>query len=67
MPEAERLHRTKPELFLVMVAAARARGSTHRWMMGGDEVYGNTHAFTAALEDMGEVFLMDVARNLKVW
>lgn len=66
VPEAERVHRTKTELALAMVASARARGSSHQWV-GGDEVYGNNHAFTAALDDMGEVFLMDVASNLKVW
>jgi SRSO17 transposase len=66
VPEAERVHRTKTELALVMVEAARARGSSHRWI-GGDEIYGNNQAFTAALEDMGEVFVMDVASNLRVW
>ena len=66
VPEAERVHRTKPELALAMVVAARARGSTHQWV-GGDEVYGNNHAFTAALEGLGEVFLMDVASNMRVW
>ena len=66
VPEAERTHLTKTELALAMVAAARVRGSTHQWV-GGDEVYGNNHAFTAALEDLGEVFLMDVASNMKVW
>jgi SRSO17 transposase len=66
VPAAHRVHRTKPELALEMVAAARARGSTHQWV-GGDEVYGNNHAFTAALEDMGETFVMDVACALKVW
>jgi len=66
VPEAERVHRTKTELALAMVRAARARGSTHQWV-GGDEVYGNNHGFTAALEDLGEVFLMDVASNMKIW
>ena len=66
VPETERVHRTKAELALAMVVAARARGSTHQWV-GGDEVYGNNHAFTAALEDLGEVFLMDVASNMRVW
>ena len=66
VPEAERVHQTKTELALAMVVAARARGSTHHWV-GGDEVYGNNHAFTAALEDLGEVFLMDVASNMQVW
>jgi SRSO17 transposase len=66
IPAAQRVHRTKCELALEMVVAARARGSRHRWV-GGDEIYGNNHAFTAALEDLGEVFLMDVASNLRVW
>jgi SRSO17 transposase len=66
VPEAHRVHRTKTELALGMVAAARARGSTHQWV-GGDEVYGNNQAFTNALEDRDEVFLMDVASNLRVW
>jgi SRSO17 transposase len=66
VPENERVHRTKTELALAMVAAARARGSTHQWV-GGDEVYGNNHAFTAALEDSNEVFLLDVASNMRVW
>lgn len=66
VPAAERVHRTKTELALSMVQAARERGSSHRWV-GGDEVYGNNQAFTAALEDLGEVFLLDVASNLRVW
>jgi SRSO17 transposase len=66
VPAAERVHRTKTELALAMVITARARGSTHQWV-GGDEVYGNNHGFTAALEDLGEVFLMDVASNMRIW
>lgn len=66
VPESERRHRTKTELALEMIRAARERGARHRWI-GGDEVYGNNAAFTAALEDMGEVFLMDVAANHRVW
>ena len=66
VPEAQRVHRTKCELALEMVVAARARGSSHQWV-GGDEIYGNNLPFTAGLEDLGEIFLMDVASNLKVW
>jgi SRSO17 transposase len=66
VPEVHRLHRTKTELALEMIQAARERGSRHGWI-GGDEVYGNNAAFTAALEDLGEVFLMDVAANHQVW
>jgi SRSO17 transposase len=66
VPEGERRHRTKTELALEMIRSARERGSRHGWI-GGDEVYGNNAAFTAALEDSGEVFLMDVAANHRVW
>lgn len=66
VPEEKRVHLTKPELALAMIVAARARGSTHRWV-GADEVYGNSHAFTNGLDDLGEVFMVDVACKTKVW
>jgi SRSO17 transposase len=66
VPQTERRHRTKTDLALEMIGSARARGSRHGWI-GGDEVYGNNATFTAALEDQGEVFLMDVAANHRVW
>ena len=39
VPAEQRVHRTKAELALVLVEAARARGSSHQWI-GGDEVCG---------------------------
>lgn len=66
IPEAERVHRTKPQLALAMVQVARERQLGHQWV-GGDEVYGNNRELTNALDDLGETFLMDVASNLKVW
>jgi SRSO17 transposase len=66
VPEAERCHRTKAELALEMVKKARERGLRFEWV-GGDEVYGNNRQLTDALEEEGEVFLMDVASSVKVW
>lgn len=66
VPTEQRVHRTKTELALEMVHAARARGSSHQWI-GGDEVYGNNQVFCAQLEDLGETFLMDIAHSTKVW
>lgn len=66
IPQEERVHRTKAELALELVKAARARGSRHQWI-GADEVYGNNGELCEALEELGETFLMDVATNLKVW
>lgn len=66
VPQEHQVHRTKAELALALVERARARGLSYQWI-GGDEVYGNNSALTEALEDLGEIFLMDVASNLKVW
>lgn len=66
VPEAERRHRTKTELALEMIEGAKRRGLSFQWV-GADEVYGNNTALTNAIDDMGEVFLMDVARSLRVW
>jgi len=66
VPPEQRVHRTKAELALELVKAARERGSSHQWI-GGDEVYGNNRELTEALDELGECFLMDVAQNLPVW
>jgi SRSO17 transposase len=66
IPEEERCHRTKAQLALEMVKAARERQLDYQWI-GGDEIYGNNAPLTDALEDLGETFLMDVASTLKVW
>lgn len=55
-------HRTKGELALLIVQRARARGLKYEWI-GGEEIDGNNKPLTDALEDMGEIFLMDINRN----
>jgi SRSO17 transposase len=66
VPENERRHQTKGELALAMVRQARAEGLSHQWI-GGDEIYGNNRPLTDALEDLGEVFLMDINANHQLW
>jgi SRSO17 transposase len=66
IPEAQRRHRTKAELALEMVQQARVQGLSHQWI-GGDEIYGNNRPLTDALDDAGEVFLMDINRNHLLW
>ena len=65
IPEGQREHRTKTELAMELVKAARARGSNHQWI-GADSAYGNNQEFCAELEDMGETFVMDVVGTTKV-
>ena len=37
IPEAERLHRTKAQVVLELVKAARERGLGHQWVGGEEE------------------------------
>lgn len=66
VPEVQRVHRTKAELALELVKAARERGSSHQWI-GGDAIYGSNHELTEALDELGECYLMDVPKSLQVW
>jgi SRSO17 transposase len=66
IPLQERVHRTKCELALEMVKQARERQLGHRWI-GGDAICGNNQEFCAALEELGETFLMDVSCNVVIW
>lgn len=66
IPEAEQRHQTKAQLALAMVRQARQEGLGHQWI-GGDEIYGNNRPLTDALEDEGEVFLMDINANHQLW
>lgn len=66
VPESERRHRTKAQLALEMVRQARAEGLSFHWV-GGDEIYGNNRPLTDALEDDGEVFLMDISSTHQLW
>lgn len=66
VPELHRQHQTKGQLALAMVQQARAEGVGFQWV-GGDEIYGNNRVLTDALEDAGEIFLMDVNANHQLW
>jgi len=66
VPPEQQVARTKTELALEMIKAARARGLNYQWI-GGDEVYGNNRNLTYTLEAMGEVFLMDIAKTYTLY
>jgi len=63
--EARRL-RSKSDLALEMVRAARARGMRFAWV-GVDGGYGKEPAFLRALDDAAEVFVADVHCTQQVW
>src|SRR4051794_17686292 len=64
-PEARRM-RSKTDLALELVRAARARGMRFGWV-GVDGGYGKEPAFLRALDDMGEIFVADVHCDQRVW
>ena len=66
VPATERKHQTKGQLALALVRQARAEGLSHRWV-GGDEIYGNNRPLTDALEDDGEIFLLDINSTHPLW
>jgi len=66
IPTEARTMRSKTDLALEMVRAARARGMRFGWV-GVDGGYGKEPAFLRALDDMGEVFVADVHCDQRVW
>jgi SRSO17 transposase len=66
IPMQARTMRTKTDLALEMVRAARTRGMRFGWV-GVDGGYGKEPAFLHALDDMGETFVVDVHCDQRVW
>jgi SRSO17 transposase len=66
VPVQARTLRSKSELALEMVHAARGRGMRFAWV-GVDGGYGKEPAFLRALDDAGEIFVADVHSTQRVW
>lgn len=66
IPEQSQRYLAKWELVLEMVRKAREQNLSYGWI-GMDSLYGNNSKLTNALEDMGERFLGDVHKTIKIW
>jgi SRSO17 transposase len=66
IPATARQLTSKSQHALDMVRAARAHGRRFGWV-GADAGYGKEPAFLRALDDAGEVFVVDVHRTQRVW
>lgn len=66
VPTEAQHFKTKPELALEMVQYARELGIRYSWV-GADGLYGNDPAFLRALDELGEVFLIDVHKDQQVY
>lgn len=66
IPDEEQIGKTKPELALEMIRHNRELGVQFAWV-GADGLYGNDPKFLRALDDDGEVFVIDVHRDQRIY
>jgi SRSO17 transposase len=66
IPEADRVHKTKPQLGLEMLKADMAAGVQFGWV-GGDGLYGHGYELSYAVDDLGLTFLFDVHCDQSVY
>ena len=66
IPTEAQHFKTKPELALEMIQHARELGVRYSWV-GADGLYGNDPSFLRALDEQGEVFLIDVHKDQRVY
>jgi len=66
IPQDEQKFRTKPELALDIVKDAREKGLNYGWI-GADAGYGKGPGFCLALDEMGEIFCIDLHSDFQVY
>ena len=66
IPESFRAFKTKSELALEMVRHQRQQGIKFAWV-GADGGYGKEPAFLRGLEDMNEIFVVDVHKDQRIY
>jgi SRSO17 transposase len=66
IPEAFRAFKTKSALALEMVRYQRQQGINFAWV-GGDGGYGKEPAFLRGLQDMNEIFVVDVHKDQLIY
>lgn len=66
VPSQHQILKTKPALALELVQRARRNGVRFSWI-AADGGYGQNREFLRALDDAGEIFVMDVHRDQRVF
>jgi len=66
VPEERRDHRQKTELALEMIKSTRANGLSYHWI-GADAFYGNDPKLLRQIDQLGEIFLMDVHSDQTIY
>ena len=66
VPKAEQQHKTKLALALEMLEESLSSGLKVGWV-GADSLYGRSHYFCNAIEDMGQRFVLDIPVDTRVY
>ena len=66
IPEDQRNFKTKPELALEIINAQRAAGIRFDWI-NADGLYGHDQKFLNALEELNELYVIDIHSNKSVF
>lgn len=66
VPEEKIIFKTKPEIALEMVKSLRERGIRFDWV-DGDGLYGNDTKFADALDELGEIFVLEAHSDQQIY
>lgn len=65
IPKIHQVHKTKPLLALEMIKSMQGRVK-YDWV-GGDSIYGNSKSLRKGIQELQELFVMDVSEDLFVY
>jgi len=65
IPITEQVYKTKPELGLEMIKEMRGR-VVYDWV-GGDSIYGNSKVLRNGLQELNQLYIMDVSEDLQFY
>lgn len=65
IPLEDQVYKSKPMLALEMIKQMQGRVK-YNWI-GGDSIYGNSKELRAGLQELGELYIMDVSEDLLVY
>lgn len=65
IPLEDQVYKSKPMLALAMIKQMQGRVK-YDWI-GGDSIYGNSKELRAGLQELGELYIMDVSEDLMVY
>ena len=66
VPKENQRPQTKSDIALSLVKQAKAQGLDYGWV-GADSLYGRDRSFQRTLDELGEVFMLDIPSNFRIY